>query len=116
MYRDHQTRQHGERDRVEVLFKTVRNVGVKRRIDHIAWIDHQECIAISRHLGHAAYGDIAAPAAYVFDEELRTQPLRKFLGDQTGDDVSRAARCIGNDHPYRPIGVILCTHDMRDRG
>ena len=113
---DHQGGEDRKRDQVEVLFEFIRHFVVERGIDHVARIDHEQRVAVGRHLCHAAHGDVAAAAAHVLDIELLADMLRQLLCKQAGDHIGRTAGRVGNDHAHRSIGITLRPCDARNAG
>src|SRR5262245_27689540 len=79
MNRDYQSGESRERNEIEVLSKLIGDLAVQRGIDHIAWVDHQQRVAIGRHSCHPTHGNIAAATTHILDVELLSPPFRQFL-------------------------------------
>src|SRR6516225_11625705 len=67
---DYQSGENRERNQVEILSELIGDLAVQCGIDHIAWTDHEQRVAIGRHFCHAAHGNIAASTTHILDVEL----------------------------------------------
>ncbi|MEI9805456.1 MAG: hypothetical protein WDN48_14955 [Pseudolabrys sp.] len=105
--RQHDRRGAGERDRVEVLFRIVRQGAIERRIDDEGRRRGQDRVAIGRSPGRLSRANIAAGAADILDIELLSKTVRQFLRDNAGNDVADAAGRKWDDATDRPHGIRL---------
>ena len=91
MHENQQRRAHDIRDWREVGDEVVVELLIKRIVDGIDGVRHEQRIAVCgrtrRHLGT----DIVAAAGTVLDEEGLPEPLRQPLRDEARDEVGAAA-------------------------
>ena len=100
-------RAHHASDRHQVADEIEVELAVKRGIDRIARIGHQQGVAIGRRGGDRLGSDIGAASWPVLDDERLAESIRQPLADQAAGDIGGAARREGDDHAHRPRRVVL---------
>jgi hypothetical protein len=88
---------------------------VKRRVDRLRCLKHEQCIAVGVCARDDLSADIGCGARSVLNDEGLAEPLRQPWSDNTREDVGRASRRERHDVAHRPrrIGICLCPGDAR---
>jgi hypothetical protein len=98
----------GERHRLEVALRVERHAPVEVLVDgELAEGRGADRVPIGRRLRHGVDADVAAGARPVLHHEGLGELVAHALGQQTHQDVDRAAGRVRHDHPDRPVGVAL---------
>ena len=96
-----------QRHRRKVPRRVVRDFSNQGIDDKAPRPDRKQRIAVGRGLGDEVGTDVAARSRTVLNEERLLPGLRELLGDQTHDDVVRAARGERHDDAHGPGGIVL---------
>ena len=116
MHENEQRRAHDVRDRREVGDEIVVELLIKRIVDGVDGVRHEQRIAVRgrtrRHLG----ADIVAATGPVLDEEGLPEPLGQPLRDEARDEVGAATGGGRDQDADRTRGIRLGHGDARCRG
>ena len=98
---------HRFRHRHEILARIERPLGVEGRRHTETGIDHQQCVAVGNRLGYEVRPDDGARARTVVDNHSLSQCFRQLRSQQPRRKISRAARCVRDHQPDRPVRIIF---------
>ncbi len=102
-------------DRRDVTDEIVVGPVIKRRVDRVRCVSHQERIAVGRRVHDRLGADIAAGARAVVDDELVTELVRQPLRNEARRDVDRAGGRSADNQSHRPGRIGLRSCDPRCR-
>src|ERR1043165_8357263 len=105
---DEEIRHHASKeDGLEITHGIVGQFRIQSRIDRESRGVVQDRISVRVRFRDEARADNAGPAATVIDDELLPERWAKLTEENARERVGTSARCVGYDHPYRPLRVRL---------